>query len=316
MHEFSSCEFPEHAFPAAPERALAHGLRCERGRAVLARSRVAITGLARNVAGVLPLTIRRIEQLGRLCADYRVFVYENDSDDDTKRMLHAWAETNQQVRVTTEDRSDPINPTTRCLRRIERMARYRQLCQEAVVGQCADFDHVIVLDFDVAGGWSEDGIADSFGHTDWDFVGSNGLIYRREGLACNALRQYDMWALRFDEDLTPLPTKHADRCRYRRGDPLVPVTSCFGGLGIYTMPAFASGRYGVTDCEHVVFHRELRQRGFRRLYLNPSQILVYGRRHRFADTWLKRAAGAVGRLTGTPPERWQFDARPPSRRAA
>ena len=125
-----------------------------------------------------------------------------------------------------------------------------------------------------------------------------------------------MWALRFDENFTPLPTKHADRYRYHRGQPLVPVTSCFGGLGIYTMPAFASGRYGSTDIEHVVFHRELRRRGFPRLFLNPSQILVYGRRHRFADAWLRRAAGVLARLTGAPPQPWQFDVRPAARRAA
>jgi len=314
--DFLGEHFPEHAFPAPPPLEQDHRRRCGRGYAAMAQARVAIAGLARNLADVLPTTIRRVEHLGRLFADYRIFVYENDSTDGTKDILRAWAAKNRRVLVTSEDCHDPVNPTTRCLRRIDRMARYRQRCQEAVLQRCADFDHAIVVDFDVAGGWSADGIASSFGHDDWDFIGSNGLIYRREGLAFNALRQYDMWALRFDEHFTALPTKHADRYRYRRGEPLVPVTSCFGGLGIYTMPAFASGRYGSTDIEHVVFHRELRQRGFPRLFLNPSQILVYGRRHRFADAWLRRAAGALARVTGAQPQPWQFDVRPAARRAA
>lgn len=51
----------------------------------------------------------------------------------------------------------------------------------------------------------------------------------------------------------------------RRGEPLLPVESCFGGLGLYRMAAFLSAEYGGGDCEHVVFHQRLRRSGFDRL---------------------------------------------------
>ena len=76
--EFLSTAFPERAFPPAPgtdERFLRD---CRRGYAAMARSQVAITGLARNLGRVLPLTIGRIEALACCFADYRVIVYEND----------------------------------------------------------------------------------------------------------------------------------------------------------------------------------------------------------------------------------------------
>lgn len=42
------------------------------------------------------------------------------------------------------------------------------------------------------------------------------------------------------------------------------------------MEVFRAGcRYGGGDCKHVVLHGEMRQRGFDRLLMNPSQIVVY-----------------------------------------
>jgi hypothetical protein len=298
--------FPEHAFPPAAGREQDYRRTCERGYATMARSRVAITGLARNLAAVLPATIRRIERLRRLFADTRVIVYENDSTDATKLLLQAWAAHDGKVHVTLEDCRDPRNPPKRCVQRAERMARYRQRCQEIVLETCSHFDATIVIDLDVAGGWSEDGVANSFGHRDWDFIGSNGLIYRRDGLRINEVRQYDMWALRFDADLSPIPTAQARKYVYARGEPLVPVTCCFGGLGIYRMEAFRHGRYGTTDTEHAGFHRELIRQGFGRLYLNPSQILIYGRRHRFGDPFVAALLRAWEVLGGRPEVPWIF----------
>jgi hypothetical protein len=281
--DFQGVAFPEHAFPPEPSEAETYFAACRRGYAAMAELRVAITGLARDLGPVLPVTMQRIENLGRRFADYRVVVYENDSRDNTRSALVRWAKSNRRVELISEVRGDPVNPTTRSLARADRMAAYRTRCQEAVLASCAGFDATIVLDFDILGGFSSDGIASSFGQPGWDFVGANGLICRRHGLRMNALRQYDTWALRFDPKLTPLSTSVAGGLVYERGGPLVPVTSCFGGLGIYTMEAFRAGRYGTDDLEHATFHRSLRAAGFGRLFLNPNQLVIYGRRHRFGD---------------------------------
>lgn len=281
--DFTGAVFPEHAFPPAPAHAEAYFAACRRGYASMAASRVAITGLARNIGRVLPVTIQRIENLGRCFADYRVIVYENDSTDDTRLELARWSRGNRRVHLVTEVLADPVNPTTRCLARAARMARYRRRCQEEVLEQCPAFDAAMVIDFDIQGGFSIDGIASTFGHTGWDFVGANGLICRRDGLKMNALRQYDTWALRFDAALTPLSTREAAMYVYDRGAPLVPVTCCFGGVGIYAMQAYAVGTYREDDLEHATFHRSLIAAGHSRLFLNPSQLVIYGRRHRFGD---------------------------------
>jgi len=297
--DFLGRTFPERAFPPVAGTSAAFAAACRRGYGVMSRSRVAITGLARNVADVLPLTIGRVEDLGSLFADYRVFIYENDSTDDTRQLLGRWACANRRVDVTSEDLSDPVHPTSRCLARAERMACYRRSCQERVLARCGHFDFTILIDLDILGGFSLDGIASSFGQPGWDFVGANGLVFRRHALAFNHVRQYDTWALRFDADLAPLPTSSAGGIVFGRGEPLVPVTSCFGGVGIYRMEAFRAGRYATDDVEHATFHRELIVRGFPRLRLNPSQIVVYGRRHRVGDRFAEALLAAVAAAGGT-----------------
>ena len=314
--DFASAAFPERAFPPVDAWAADYTARCRRGYAAMARSRVVITGLARNLAAVLPATIARIERLARLFADHRVVVYENDSTDATKLLLQHWAASDPRVHVALENHHDPRNPSTRCLARAERMARYRTRCQELVLDKGGQFDATLVLDLDVTGGFSLDGVANSFGHEGWDFIGSNGLVFRRQGLAVNALRQYDMWALRFDAGMTSIPTALAGRHVYRRGEPLVPVTCCFGGLGIYQMEAFRQGRYSPSDCEHVTFHKSLIEAGHGRLFLNPSQILIYGRRNRFGDGAVRKLLATWSRLMGRPVEPWHFDGAALARQAA
>lgn len=59
---------------------------------------------------------------------------------------------------------------------------------------------------------------------------------------------------------------------------MLPVHSCFGGFGIYRTPAILACQYDGSDCEHVTLHRNMRDRGFGQIFLNPSQITYYGRR--------------------------------------
>ena len=296
--DFGGAIFPEQAFPPAADGAEDYFAACRRGYALMATSRVVITGLARNVGTVLPLTIQRIENLARCFAETGVVVYENDSSDNTKLLLARWAATNRRVQAISEVRDDPVNPATRCLDRAARMALYRGRCRERVLERYGHFDAVIVIDFDVQGGFSIDGIASSFGQPGWDFVGSNGLICRRHALRMNVLRQYDTWALRFDHDLTPLSTAAAAGMVWERGGPLVPVTSCFGGLGIYTMEAYRAGSYAGAELEHANFHRSLIALGHDRLFLNPSQLVIYGRRHRFGDGLVAALLAGWSRLLG------------------
>ena len=80
-------------------------------------------------------------------------------------------------------------------------------------------------------------------------------------------------------------------------------------MGIYRMEAFRQGRYGATDCEHAVFHRTLIEAGCSRLFLNPSQIVIYGRRHRFGDKTAASLLRSWNTFAGRAGQPWLFEKR-------
>jgi len=230
--------------------------------------------------------------LGKTFADYQILVYENDSIDETPQILSDWEASNHRVTIVSETLRAPASLPIRCSSRADRMAHYRARCQAQIRDRFGPADHVILVDTDLEGGWSPDGVASTFAEENWDFVGSNGVVFKRRGWQVNAIAQYDAWAYREDLDFTPLSTKYVNKLIYQRGEPFIPLPSCFGGLGIYRMDAYLAGEYGGGDIEHVSFHRSMREKGFDRTYLNPSQLVVYGRKHRRFDPWVKKAQQA------------------------
>lgn len=290
--------FPESRFEAPAARREAYRATVASGYQSMKRQRAVIAGLARNVEWILEHTMGRIERMGSLFGDYRVVIYENDSEDNTLDILHRWSHANRRVIIISERRHEPVNYPIRCLRRAERMAYYRNQYRQLVEDRFANFDAILVVDTDLAEGWSYDGIAHSFGLSQWDFMGSYGILYKRIGLQTNRMIHFDSWAFRHVNDYRPLPNRAVNHMKWSRGDALVPVGSCFGGLGVYRMPAFLAARYDGEDAEHVGLHRGMVERGFDRLFLNPSQIALYGRRHRKLDgvvQWWQRLA-AISRF--------------------
>jgi hypothetical protein len=267
--------FPEHWFPCPPYLQQEYRKRIALGRSHMASSRVAVCGLARDVERLLPKVIGRIKRVGRLFRDYEVVVYENDSIDGTLTALRAWQRSNPRVHVLSERLGLPRWGSVPSLQRAEQMAAHRNRYREHVADHLNDLDYVIALDMDLPRGFSLEGLANSFGYTSWDAMGSNGLSSINQGPPVDPMF-YDAWAFRFEGDEQRRPVEEINRLRFHRGAPPLPVWSCFGGLAIYPMASFACGaRYGGGDCEHVVFHRRMAAAGFTRQYLNPSQIVLY-----------------------------------------
>jgi hypothetical protein len=280
--------FEEQRFPVAQSLARDYMRRVSRGYDRMYEAKVTLVGLARNVAHILPATMLRMESLGRTFRDYNVVIYENDSVDSTALTLQRWQASNRRVTILSEKLGAPPSVTSRCARRADRMAFYRSQCQAHVRKYHSQNEFVILVDTDVEGGWSADGIASTFGSDSWDFVGSNGVIYKRKGWHANATVQYDAWAYREHADFRPLTTRFVNNKTFYRGQPLIPLPSCFGGLGVYRTEAYLAGTYCGPDIEHVAFHRSIRELGYDATFLNPSQIVVYGRKDRCLDPWVKR----------------------------
>lgn len=276
----------ENTVPIADGQADEYYSRVSHGQARMSGSTAVICGLARNLESILPVMISRIEKLGEMFSDYRVVVFENDSIDGTLSILKRWELRNTRVDILSEDYNDPVNLPTRCRGRMDRMARYRNVYREFVAENYADFDFAVVVDMDLHGGWSAMGIANSFGSEDWDFVGSNGIIWKQNILSRRSL-QYDAWAYRSYGDPAVLKTRIVNQMLWDRGEPMVRVDSCFGGLGLYRMRALTECAYAGEDCEHVSLHRQMAEKGMDRLFLNPSQVILYGSKDCRIRRWSK-----------------------------
>jgi hypothetical protein len=153
------------------------------------------------------------------------------------------------------------------------MAYYRNRCRELALGCNERFDLFLVIDPDVRG-VSHEGVLHSFSYWgEFDAMFSNGLFHRMSHGQCRAL-EYDAWAWR-QGTWAPRSSGDVNNRRIRRGGPLIPVLSAFGGLGLYTAQAFCSAEYSGGDCEHVPFHRAMHEHGYVRRFVNPSQIVLY-----------------------------------------
>lgn len=253
-------DFPESAFACEPALRDAYGLRVGRGRDRMAGLSAVFCGVCHDVRHFLPRLAARVEKLGGLFRDYRVVLVAGESTDATAEYLADWRAADPRVEVLAA----PPGPS----REGGRMARWRNLYRDRVAAAYPDFDHALVVDADAAGGWSYDGVAHTFGAGGWDFVGSSGLA-RAPAVAGEGPR-YRRHDPRSTVAGAGAPEGPA------RGGPLVPVESCFGGLGIYRMACLRAASYGGDDGrEHDEFHARLRRAGLGRLFLNPSQIVLH-----------------------------------------
>jgi len=274
--------FPESAFQPRRNRWTRYRLRMRKGYRRASASTIVICGCIRDAADVLDRNRQRIENTGKLFRDYRVVVFESDSSDTTLPKLRQWARENDRVTILSE-RLHHSRQEGHGDYRMRVMSYCRNRYLEFAHQAYLRFDFLIVIDLDSRGGWSNDGLAHTLSFRNWDMIGANGIqLYEPPGY-------YDSYPLRekhFDdlayrggrrngsEVVEYVDWKEQRQPRLSRGDTLVPVKSCFGGMGIYRMAAMAGCRYGSDDCEHVTLHRTMHQRGHGRLFVNPSLIFI------------------------------------------
>jgi hypothetical protein len=234
------------------------------------QSSVVIAGLARNLGDGIHSLQAHVSEIAGLFADCGIVLYENDSNDGTTQELRAWSSRNSAVHVISEELGRPFWGSTGHFERTQDMADYRNRCLSYVKREYSHCDYLILVDTDLCGGWSLNGIANSFGFDDWDFIGSVGIRRTNE----NGWYHYDAWAFRPHGDWGITDFQSFFQWLPRLGEPLIPVYSCFGGLGIYRMSAIANCSYQPGDCEHVSLHQAMHSHGRDRLFMNPSQITV------------------------------------------
>lgn len=275
-------EFPEWAYPPLSHLIENYEEKLLIGQQRAMLSRAAILGMVRNQEKILPFTLLRIEKIASLFKESHVLILENDSIDDTKGILEEWNPKGIDYHLDSMNLGMPKLGQDKDLRRAKGMCLLRNYLRDQFIKDKYNVDYVIVIDMDLSGGFSLEGILNSLGHNDWNCIGSNSITY---DVYKGKLRRlyYDIWGLRFVGDVTQQPSDRLNMLKFYRGDRLIPVWSAAGGLILYTNESFCyeHARYkpindrGKIECDHVSFATSLRTYGFRKFYLNPSQITLY-----------------------------------------
>ncbi len=285
--------FPEELFPASDVSSYNKSLLT--GMKVASKCNVLITGLCRNVIGTLDHTIARLYHTASFFGDYRFVVYENDSRDGTSESLLNHSIKDDKFLLIQENTGHKHFIGGREIERPRYLASLRNKCHTYIESLAYKPDFVIVIDLDLLGGWSYDGIMNSLAYGDlgWGAMTANGLQFRQKtitrklaGVPDQELSEverlfFDTWAYRDYGDEKLKICDIVNLYRFERGDPPIGVFSNFNGLGIYRPESIKGVRFGAEENkdgtvtnEWSYFHREMRKRG-EDIFLNPSLITLY-----------------------------------------
>lgn len=277
----------------------------------MSKSSVAICSTVRDCARRLEKNIPKIEKLRVCFQDSIVVAIENDSIDGTKDVLTHWKESEAGITVISNDYGiDTIVETDDGVdasfsdHRIGRMAFYRNQYMRELKDK-KNIDYVIVVDLDL-GDISIDGIANTFGQSNtWHAVAANGLNHYPFSELTNSYKYFDTYAFCEIGDERPRTKRiifeYQKLLQYLRpGMLMMPVSSAFGGLVVYDYHALLSAEYDVltnddnevgVQCEHIALHRKMRAEGFDKIFINPSQVVLY-------ETYLEHLAKLIKKHTG------------------
>lgn len=245
---------------------------------------IVILGAVRNCSDYLLTNFEKLSASFSPLFSISWFLVESDSQDDTVDILQGLerSSTNFHFRSFGNLR-DSISSRT------ERIA----FCRNAYLGELRsafrfqNIAYVAVADFDEVNSLiSKEAVSSCFDKSDWDICAANQIG-----------AYYDIWALR-QRDWCPGDCWRMYRFLVQQGvkqeyalyaavyskmieispqSPWIEVDSAFGGLAIYRKDlldfGYYTGRYpdGSELCEHVPFHRQLKEAGGR-MFINPRLI--------------------------------------------
>lgn len=218
---------------------------------------ILICGVVKNAENRLTKNILFCKKLGSYFDNFKMIVYENNSTDNTKKILKSFTEIEKNMVVLSEDISDEIIKKNSkvwantkltgsdhpC--RIEQISNARnKVLQEIRKKQYNDYSVVVWIDLD------------SNGFTIETVKNSINKVLKNDKMVLfgnSHPRHYDYYALRTDilpkyalgpEVLGEIFWKNANGLHLKLGR-LVPVYSAFNGIGIYPKGAFDKNSYDI-----------------------------------------------------------------------
>jgi hypothetical protein len=244
--------------------------------------KIVIGGCCRNCENFLPKILKKIKDITKLCSDYQIIIYENDSKDNSLQLLNNFKNVNKNVTIISEK-----NIVKKFKKRAHRLAYARNKILEEIYKKNYDskYEYFINLDLDDINVNMDVNSIKTFlkSDLDWDVGTANNKKY------------YDLWALRtekynyncWNNGSCSKNKKHLgewfdqfSKTSIEKNEKPIKVLSAFGGLGIYKIKSIKNCKYDgvekkksyngiIEDCEHVKFHECMRNNGNDNIYIIP-----------------------------------------------
>lgn len=265
----------------------------EKGKKYLKTKKVAFCGLIRDGEKRLPHVISKIEKIANYFKDWEVLIVENDSKDNTRRILLDWSNKSKKVSVLgcgginlpeCKLNMKPTNEHDISDYRITKMATLRNIYLDELRKK-DDIDLVIVWDFDLISEIEEKGLFytayNLSTNNNINAVCANGIIKHdalpfitvgkiKKEIGVPLYFYYDTYAYReIGDKINLLKNKifydfmysNPDKCNDNK---LKNVRTCFGGFTIYKKESLLKSRYGTYKdsnnnpiCEHEFLNEKI-----------------------------------------------------------
>lgn len=252
--------------------------------------RIVICSLVRDVEAEMQNIVRKCSSVTKFFKDYAIVIVENNSDDQTRKMLIDWHKLNPKVTVLGCGVNNPDYcdiPTAKVktvahgtdFNRINKMAYLRNIYLDYVKDNLRHFDYIFMWDLDILGSVYIDGILHSIGKLEDNKDINLMCAYGIRNIGMFSV-YYDSYAhVGVDEEYVhSRRNEHSINNRLQllnldRGSELIECKSCFGGFAIYRISEIISKNLRYTqpgnelECEHLTLNK-----GITGKYVNPSMI--------------------------------------------
>jgi hypothetical protein len=260
------------------------------GKESLAGKRIVFGTLTRNSSSRIVNNLNMVASLGESCEDYKIVVYENDSEDNTKQILKDVSSSNKNIQIIGTDYNRPSFGPVKSQERIKYLTQYRDELKSFICNNYSNYDYVVIFDSDFDE-ISIDGLYNSFGYIhSYNLDCMAGTSYQIRpvfGKEYN-LWNYDSWAFKLNDWDCNSNQEISQYQKYPsdlwfgffilpNGSSIYRALSAFGGSAIYKMDIYKHGTYSrepFNQCDHVLFHKDLYTKTGFKLFVNPSQIML------------------------------------------
>lgn len=247
----------------------------EHGYHLALQKKIVITGLCRNAEAYIDKNLQIARMIGSYFKDYCIVIYENDSKDNTRKILETQASQDPKLIVLGQDIGIDDMYTIGSLHsnRFQKMTYFRNKYLAYIRDHLPDYDYMMVIDFDIHGSTDINGIMNSIGREiPWGAIGTSGKmnLYGTFGLL---LFNYDLLAVRFHNvqydnhhfKTTLYNSLYQEYHRLFYND-LEPVRSTFHGIVLYKLSEIPPDAWYTTEygCEHIGLNYQIKN-----IYINP-----------------------------------------------